>query len=81
MFSIDSPNISSDFPLDNQISQEFHSSQGVKQGGLLSADFYKSYLEDLFNTLYQSKIGCTIGSINVNAVACADDVALTSEIP
>jgi hypothetical protein len=65
----------------NQISQEFHSSQGVKQGGLLSADFYKLYLEDLLNTLYQSKIGCTIGSINVNAVACADDVALTSEIP
>ena len=65
----------------DQISQEFYSSQGAKQGGLLSADIYKLYLEDLLNTLSQSKIGCTIGSINVNAVACADDVALTSENP
>lgn len=65
----------------DHISQEFYSSQGVKQGGLLSADLYKLYLEDLLNTLSQSKIGCTNGSINVNAVACADDVALTCENP
>ena len=65
----------------NQISQEFYSSQGVKQSGLLSADLYKLYLEDMLNTLSLSKIGCTIGSINVNAVACADDVALISDNP
>ena len=65
----------------NQISQEFYSSQGVKQGALLSADLYKLYLEDMLNTLSLYKIGCTIGSINVNAVACADDVALISDTP
>ena len=65
----------------NQISQEFYSSQGVNLGGLLSADLYKLYLEDMLNTLSLSKIGCTIGSINVNAVACADDVALISDNP
>ena len=65
----------------NQISREFYSSQGVNQGRLLSADLYKLYLEDMLNTLSLSKIGCTIGSINVNAVACADDVALISDNP
>jgi hypothetical protein len=35
----------------------------------------------MLTTLSLSKIGCTIGSINVNAVACADDVALISDNP
>ena len=49
----------------NQISQEFYSSQGVKQAGLLSADLYKLYLEDMLNTLFLSlsKI-CTYNWIN-----------------
>ena len=65
----------------NQISEKFPVLQGVKQGGLLSADLYKIYLEDLLETYEQTSNGCQIGNITVNAVACADDVALLSNNP
>jgi hypothetical protein len=48
--------------------------QGVKQGGLLSADLYKLYIEDLLQTFQEMDIGAHIGDITVNAIACADEV-------
>ncbi|CAC5425417.1 unnamed protein product [Mytilus coruscus] len=65
----------------NQLSQEFKVYQGVKQGGLLSADLYKLYIEDLLSLYENSTLGCKIGNININAVACADDIALLSDNP
>jgi hypothetical protein len=53
----------------------------VKQGGLLSAELYKLYIEDLLKSYEISKIGCRIGTITINAVACADDIALVSDNP
>ena len=44
----------------------------MKQGGLLSAELYKLYIEDLLKSYENSKIGCRIGTITINAVACAD---------
>jgi hypothetical protein len=56
---------------------EFISShQGVKQGGLLSAELYKLYIEDLLKTYENSKLGLHIGTLTINAIACADDIAL-----
>jgi hypothetical protein len=41
-----------------QTSETFSSHQGVKQGGLLSAELYKLYIEDLLKTYENSKLGC-----------------------
>ena len=56
-------------------------SQGVKQGGLLSADLYKVYGEDLLHQLQFSNVGGRIGCICLNAAACAEDVVLLSNSP
>jgi hypothetical protein len=61
-----------------QVSDSFDCQQGVKQGGLLSAELYKLYIEDLLKSYENSKIGCRIGTITINAVACADDIAFSS---
>ncbi|CAG2225506.1 unnamed protein product [Mytilus edulis] len=64
-----------------EISEKFSVLQGVKQGGLLSADLYKVHIEDLLNTFENTTSGCEIGETFINAVACADDVAIVSENP
>ena len=55
----------------NQKSSEFDIFQGVKQGGLLSADLYKVYVSDMLKILNESDSGIKIGSLTLNAVACA----------
>jgi len=64
-----------------QTSETFSSHQGVKQGGLLSAELYKLYIEDLLKTFENSKLGCHIGTLTINAIACADDIALVCDNP
>jgi hypothetical protein len=45
-----------------------------------NASIYKKLDTYLLNKSYEnSKIGCRIGTITINAVACADDIALVSE--
>ena len=61
------------------ISDEINVQQGVKQGGLLSTDLYKLYIEDLLHTFQEMDYGAQIGDITVNAIACADDIALIAE--
>ena len=56
--------------------QNFKIEQGVRQGGVLSADLYKLYINPLLNFLDDSGLGGKIGNINVCAPTCADDVAL-----
>ena len=56
----------------------FNISQGVRQGGILSADLYKVYLNPLWNNLNNSGIGATIGDIMCNICACADDVTVNA---
>ncbi|CAC5380870.1 unnamed protein product [Mytilus coruscus] len=65
----------------NQLSKKFKVHQGVKQGGLLSADLYKLYIEDLLSLYERSAQGCKIGHININAVACAVDIAVWIDKP
>ena len=64
-----------------KISDQFEIHQGVKQGGLLSADLYKLYVDDLLLILEGSRVGGKIGNIVLNAAACADDVLLMSNSP
>jgi hypothetical protein len=64
-----------------QTSETFSSHQGVKQGGLLSTELYKLYIEGLLKTYENPKLGCHIGTLTINAIACADDIALVCDNP
>lgn len=61
------------------VSEPFKVNQGVKQGGILSTDLYKLYINPLLDRLESSGIGYKIGNISTNNTACADDIALISE--
>jgi hypothetical protein len=49
--------------------------------GILSTDLYKLYINPLLDRLETSGLGLKIGNISVSNTACADDIALISEIP
>ena len=65
----------------NQSSETFPIEQGVRQGGTLSADLYKVYVNQLLNLLTDSNMGGRIGAINCCAPTCADDIALVGNNP
>ena len=44
-------------------------------------DLYKLYINSLLDRLETSGLGLKIGNISVSNTACADDIALISEIP
>ena len=56
-------------------SETFSIEQGVRQGGILSADLYKVYINQLLDRLYTCGFGATIGEIICNAPTCADDLS------
>ena len=62
-------------------SDTFDIKQGVRQGGTLSADLYKIYVNQLLDELCDAQVGGTIGNINCCAPACADDITLTASNP
>ena len=54
----------------------FHVSNGVKQGGVLSPILFCVYLDELLLRLKCSGLGCHIGNVSVPAVSYADDISL-----
>ena len=63
------------------LSETFVVTQGVRQGGILSADLYKLYINDLLNRLQNSRVGGKIGHIDCSAPTCADDMTNLSNTP
>ena len=61
-----------------ELSNTFPISQGVRQGGILSADMYKLYVNTLSDRIQDSGIGGHIGDINCSAPTCADDMSQLS---
>lgn len=57
------------------IAEPFPVNQGVRQGGILSTDLYKIYINPLLDK-QQSGLGCKIGNVLCNTTAGADDAAL-----
>jgi hypothetical protein len=69
-------NASSAIKFNGLVSENFNILQGVRQGGILSADLYKIYINPLLKQLQQSRLGMDIGYIECGATACADDIPL-----
>ena len=72
-------NIVSAIKWEGQMSTPFKVTQGVRQGGILSADLYKVYVNDLLDRMLHSNIGGHIGNIPCNAPTCADDMSSLSD--
>ena len=62
----------------NQFSEWFQITAGVRQGGILSPDFYSIYVDGLIEKLKQSKRGCYYASNFAAALFYADDMAVLS---
>lgn len=60
----------------NQISQKFNVTNGVRQGGVLSPLLFSIYVDELLDKLKQSDTGCHIGQYYVGALGYADDLIL-----
>ena len=61
---------------DNSFSEWFSVIAGVRQGGILSPDFYCLYVEDLIHILKAKNVGCHILSVFLAALIYADDMAI-----
>ncbi len=59
-------------------SKPYAVSQGVRQGGIISADLYKLYVDELLYRLQETGKGMIIGSVHIAVAACADDIILMS---
>jgi hypothetical protein len=63
------------------LSDSFSVGQGVRQGGVLSPDLYKSYINDLLSDMNCKDLGKSIGTTYVGTPTVADDVLLISDSP
>ena len=61
---------------DDVFSDWFPISAGVRQGGILSPDFYGIYVDDLISILQKANVGCYIRGIFAAALFYADDIAV-----
>ena len=62
----------------NLISNPFHVSNGVRQGGILSPYLFNMYMDELSTRLNNLKIGCSIDDLFINHLMYADDLVLIS---
>ncbi|CAC5412369.1 unnamed protein product [Mytilus coruscus] len=72
-------NVKSVVKWEGNISQPSQVNEGVRQGGVLSTNLYKLYINQLLNMYVTTGAGYKIGNISVNSTACADDIALISQ--
>ena len=56
-----------------EISRSFSLTNGVKQGGVISAILYCFYVNDLFKTLRKKKSGCSIQGFYIGILGYTDD--------
>ena len=59
-------------------SQPFKVSCGIRQGAVLSPILFSIYIDDLFNVLSRSGIGCHINNLFYGIIGYADDLVLLS---
>ena len=59
-------------------SSPFTVTNGVRQGGVLSAYLFAVYLDELSIQLGSGRVGCTVGNMVVNHLMFADDICVLS---
>ena len=59
----------------NELSDCFNVSNGVKQGGVISPLLFSCYIDNLFSQLQHSGLGCHVGLSYAGAFGYADDIA------
>ena len=60
----------------SSVSDSFHVSNGVRQGGVLSPMLFAVYVDSLLEMLEASGVGCYSGGCFIGAVCYADDIVL-----
>jgi hypothetical protein len=63
------------------LSRSISESQGVRQGGIPSTELFKARGDALLKMISTSNLGFTVGSIDVSAPTCADDMVLIGQDP
>jgi len=58
------------------LSEPFHVTNGVRQGGVLSPYLFAVYLDDLSSELNNIKAGCVVGDVLLNHLMSADDTCV-----
>ena len=64
----------------SKVSDTFSINQGVRQGGASSAPIYKCYTNSLLQHLENQQVH-KVGTINISAPTCADDMAILATQP
>ena len=62
----------------NVLSHSFGSSNGLRQGGILSPHLFNVYTDELNIRLNSLPIGCTVNGFTINNLCYADDMVLIS---
>ena len=63
------------------LSPVLEETQGVRQGGIPSTELFKARGDGLLQTLSRSRLGFEVGTIDVSAPTCADDISLIGRDP
>ncbi len=61
---------------DGTTSRHYSTKQGVKQGGVLSTNMYKEYINPLLQTIESEGLGAKIGNTHIASSTYADDILL-----
>ena len=60
----------------SKFSEEWHITNGVRQGGVLSGLFFAIYIDSLITNISKMKFGCKLGLFMSNIITYADDIVL-----
>lgn len=66
--------------VNNAFSDKFQSTNGVRQGGVLSPRLFAIYIHDLISEISKMKIGIRIGNISIDIIGYADDILIVSNL-